>query len=538
MKEWLASLKEQTYNEILSALDFGTLSLHQISLTSQRAHSPPPINSDGLNAPTPTPVSAAAPTSAIFIGKVPLTPCLDSFSLGDKITEAFHNSSRKTLSYVPPSLQNGEVIVRPSIDMIRNGSSRWKATAVGYFLGKRPYFHHLNDYVHSIWPAIREVTATATGFYFFQFKTEAAMEEVIEGGPWLFRGQPIVLQKWETGMALRKLKHTQVPVWIKLRHLLVVTSDGLSTVASGIGKPLYPDAITRACTRLDFAQVCVMLDISSKLPRHVIIMVPRENGGESAYKVAACAYKMPPSADAAPVLVVDLVIADADHSGEINMEPMVQRTDKAVWNVRGLNRRDHQVAVKNLVAESRLHFIGLLETRGTLPNATRVQSNLLPRWNWFTDYNNPGNRIWLVWDDEFLGIDIVDIGVQFIHCRILIRSLHAYVLVTIAYGDNEIGARRELWQALSIIAGDIWLAMNEFNDCILQAGLIALPMKGVRFSWHNCSTDGRSLWKRLDRMLVNDKWMERWPDAHYECLTPRTSDHSPLLLRGDLRHPQ
>ncbi|KAL0293429.1 UNVERIFIED_CONTAM: hypothetical protein Sradi_6937500 [Sesamum radiatum] len=103
---------------------------------------------------------------------------------------------------------------------------------------------------------VREVKATANGFFFFEFKTLAAMEEVIEGGPWLFNGQAIVLQKWEPGMVLRKLQHTQVPVWIKLRHLPVElwTSEGLSVVASGVGKPLYPDAITRACTRLDFAR--------------------------------------------------------------------------------------------------------------------------------------------------------------------------------------------------------------------------------------------------------------------------------------------
>ncbi|KAL0423431.1 UNVERIFIED_CONTAM: hypothetical protein Sradi_0877900 [Sesamum radiatum] len=88
-------------------------------------------------------------------------------------------------------------------------------------------------------------------------------------------------------MVLRKLKHTEVPVWIKLRHLPVElwTTEGLSTVASGIGRPLYPDAITRACTRLDFARVCVMLNVSSKLPKHVVIMMPNELGGESACKV-------------------------------------------------------------------------------------------------------------------------------------------------------------------------------------------------------------------------------------------------------------
>ncbi|KAL0282664.1 UNVERIFIED_CONTAM: hypothetical protein Sradi_7255500 [Sesamum radiatum] len=217
----------------------------------------------------PRPPAAAAPmaapavaeVSAIYVGKVPIT----SNSLPvDTITAAFHNSSRKTLSYVPPMVQNGETIVRPSLDTIRNGAQRWATTAVGYFLGKRPYFHHVNEFARSVWPMVREVKATANGFFFFEFKTLAAMEEVIEGGPWLFNGQAIVLQKWEPGMVLRKLQHTQVPVWIKLRHLPVElwTSEGLSVVASGVGKPLYPDAITRACTRLDFARVCVMLDIS------------------------------------------------------------------------------------------------------------------------------------------------------------------------------------------------------------------------------------------------------------------------------------
>ncbi|KAL2224346.1 UNVERIFIED_CONTAM: hypothetical protein Sindi_3016600, partial [Sesamum indicum] len=61
--------------------------------------------------------------------------------------------------------------------------------------------------------------------------------------------------------------------------------EGLSTVASRIGRPLYPDAITRACTRLDFARVCVMFDVSSKLPRHIIVMIPNEEGGEIPCKI-------------------------------------------------------------------------------------------------------------------------------------------------------------------------------------------------------------------------------------------------------------
>ncbi|KAL2240834.1 UNVERIFIED_CONTAM: hypothetical protein Sindi_0724600 [Sesamum indicum] len=88
-------------------------------------------------------------------------------------------------------------------------------------------------------------------------------------------------------MAMRKFKHTQLPVWIRLRHLPVElwTVEGLSTVASGIGRPLYPDAIMRACTRLDFARVCVMLYVSSTFPKHIIIMMPKEEGGEIPCKI-------------------------------------------------------------------------------------------------------------------------------------------------------------------------------------------------------------------------------------------------------------
>ncbi|KAL2237298.1 UNVERIFIED_CONTAM: hypothetical protein Sindi_0921500 [Sesamum indicum] len=187
-------------------------------------------------------------SNGLFVGNIPLNATLN-VDVDDKIADAFNNSSRRTLSYIPPTIQNGEVVVRPTIADIRNGSTKWKTTAVGYFLGKRPHFYHVKDFAFSTWPGLRE--------------------------------------KWEPGMVMRKLKHTQVPVWIKSRHLPVElwTEAGLSTGASGIGKPLYPDAITRACTRLDFARVCVMLDVSSKLHKHIIIMTPDEDGGETPCKI-------------------------------------------------------------------------------------------------------------------------------------------------------------------------------------------------------------------------------------------------------------
>ncbi|KAL0404402.1 UNVERIFIED_CONTAM: hypothetical protein Sradi_2081000 [Sesamum radiatum] len=110
------------------------------------------------------------------------------------------------------------------------------------------------------------------------------MEDVIDGGPWLFQGQPIVLQWWERGLSLRKHSHMQVPIWIKLKHLPVELwiEAGLSTVASGVGKPLYTDIITRSCARLDYARVCVMLDYNAKLPKHIVVLLPSNDEGQTA----------------------------------------------------------------------------------------------------------------------------------------------------------------------------------------------------------------------------------------------------------------
>ncbi|KAL2252823.1 UNVERIFIED_CONTAM: hypothetical protein Sindi_0077000 [Sesamum indicum] len=393
----------------------------------------------------------------------------------------------------------------------------------------------------------------------------------LEGGhwrPWLFQGQPIVLQKWEPGMVLRKLQHTQVPVWIKFRHLPVEfwTEEGLSTVVSGVGKPLYPDAITRACTRLDFARVCVMLDVTSNSPKHIIIMNPDEDGGESPCKVDVEYEWLPQKCNSCmtlghsakdcvlnkpkpvkpPIAVYAKVgtlqeptrpernrnhpredddttnipsrpphMPDQNNSRpppasvvgkrgrdvstlEIQPTQVVRRgvrrllyitllmhftywmiqmsrlgvlsivapylVNAAIWNVRGLNKRDHQLAVKDIVAEFRLQFLGLLETRVRINNAAQIQSFLLPQWKWYVDYGS-----------------------------------------FVAYGATEVVDRRELWNALEILAiqcadipwmiggdfnavrdlsevcgtsGDIRTAMEDFNAAIQNTLLLPLPMQG------------------------------------------------------------
>ncbi|KAL0278039.1 UNVERIFIED_CONTAM: hypothetical protein Sradi_7301700 [Sesamum radiatum] len=156
---------------------------------------------------------------------------------------------------------------------------------------------------------------------------------------------------------------------------------------------------------------------------------------------------------------------------------------------------------------------------------------MLPQWMFYVDYGGPGNRVWLAWDPSFVDVNVVETGAQFMHCSVFIRSLHSSVFITVVYGVNDVIGRRELWMDITRISAEG--AADEFRGCLQDTGLIHLPMHGERFTWHNCSRDARSLWKRLDRLLVNDRWLESWPDTTYVSLSARTSDHSPLVLRGD-----
>ncbi|KAL0434990.1 UNVERIFIED_CONTAM: hypothetical protein Sradi_0206900 [Sesamum radiatum] len=60
-------------------------------------------------------------------------------------------------------------------------------------------------------------------------------------------------------------------------------------------------------------------------------------------------------------------------------------------------------------------------------------------------------------------------------------------------------------------------------------------MRSPLFSWHNKSEGRGSIWKRLDRVVTNDIWLEKWPSQYYLCTTPRTSDHSPVILYSEVQ---
>ncbi|KAL2252866.1 UNVERIFIED_CONTAM: hypothetical protein Sindi_0081300 [Sesamum indicum] len=114
-------------------------------------------------------------------------------------------------------------------------------------------------------------------------------------------------------------------------------------------------------------------------------------------------------------------------------------------------------------------------------------------------------------------IDDADSADQFIHCRVTNMADNESVIITVVYGASEVIDRRNLWTALETLA-------QQCSDIPWLVG--GILMQYVTLT----NTSMRSLWKRLDRILINGRWLARFPSAYYHSLTPRTSDHSPLNI--------
>lgn len=74
--------------------------------------------------------------------------------------------------------------------------------------------------------------------------------------------------------------------------------------------------------------------------------------------------------------------------------------------------------------------------------------------------------------------------------------------------------------------------MLEFDSFIRSSGMCDLPLHRRFFTWYRADGSCKS---KLDRMLLNDHWMDRWPNALLKGVGRTVSDHCPLVLETVVR---
>ena len=126
------------------------------------------------------------------------------------------------------------------------------------------------------------------------------------------------------------------------------------------------------------------------------------------------------------------------------------------------------------------------------------------------------------------------------------------------YGFNEGSTRRSLWRNLCglkgsfsrkpwLLAGDyniiakleesssydgnkrISIDMREFQKSLQELEVVDHSYTGPIFTWSNHQNEG-VLARKLDRVIINDNWMQDFVHSTVEFISPGISDHCPALV--------
>lgn len=228
----------------------------------------------------------------------------------------------------------------------------------------------------------------------------------------------------------------------------------------------------------------------------------------------------------------------------------------AMWNNRGVNTQIKHVEVHNLLFDNKIDVLGLLETKVKEENMKKVLEGIC-NWRVQTNYLDAVNgRVWVIWNPATVIVEELQQGNQYIHCRITALFSNRQFLATFVYANNSADERMESWQSMQQIANSVndhWAVLGDLNttlhyeertrggffvaentseleEVVSQCELQDLPYTGVYLTWCNKQEGEARVYAKLDRILVNDKWLQEIDGSNALYLNSGISDHSPGIL--------
>ncbi|XP_073015629.1 uncharacterized protein [Primulina eburnea] len=215
-----------------------------------------------------------------------------------------------------------------------------------------------------------------------------------------------------------------------------------------------------------------------------------------------------------------------------------------IWNIRGLRGSESQQRLHAFVKEKQIKVLAVLE-----PMIDLDPRFMTRRLGFSGVISNLSGHIWVFFAADVRAECVFD-HAQFLHIRVSASFLPTEIFCSFVYARCDYVQRRDLWASLLLVkpvlgpwlvGGDFnvvrdaseclgsrggrFLPMEEFNTFILDSGLIDAGFEGSSFTWTN-----KTIWKRLDRVLVSVDWGDHFSSIRVEHLARTVSDHCPLLV--------
>ncbi|GKB65141.1 RNA-directed DNA polymerase, eukaryota, reverse transcriptase zinc-binding domain protein, partial [Tanacetum coccineum] len=168
----------------------------------------------------------------------------------------------------------------------------------------------------------------------------------------------------------------------------------------------------------------------------------------------------------------------------------------------------------------------------------------------------------LGWNNDKINMNVVQRAKQSIFCEIHTVSGDNSMFCTFVYAANGGKERKDLWKDLQIhkriASGNAWFIMGDMNvtlnpnkhsagssnmtsdmydfkECVNSIEVEDLASSGLFFTWTKNlfkvkAGDSTRVLKKLDRIIGNEEFIDKYPQAHTVFLPYLISDHSPNVL--------
>ncbi|KAJ8760899.1 hypothetical protein K2173_021937 [Erythroxylum novogranatense] len=229
--------------------------------------------------PLPSKVAVDSPSAsrAMEEGDIAATPPVGRGAWRDMVGKS---KSVGKMQFYPNVLQDG--VVSPPLELLQAGARVWSHALVGFFWSKRVAFPVVSAWARRRWgkQGFEKAMLRSDGSVLFKFSPNSNLGEILEQGPWHIGDQPLFLQQWRPGLGVDRGAVDAIPLWVLFHDLPMEywTVEGLSHLASGLGKPLCMDAQMASMDRIGYAKICIAVSKDAELSKNLSIKRLGDNG--------------------------------------------------------------------------------------------------------------------------------------------------------------------------------------------------------------------------------------------------------------------